>query len=400
MARGSSTDRAAFTPDIPTPGSGPDNGYYWFEEDTNKLYAWNNTGSPGWVQVIGSGAYSDEQAQDAVGGILTDTATIDFTYNDGSPSITADVKAASITEAMQILANNTTNNVTSTKHGYAPIAPADATQFLNGAATAAWAAVKDSDLSTSDITTNNVTSSKHGFAPKSPADATQFLNGAATPAFAAVKDSDLSTSDITTNNVSTSKHGFAPKLPNDATKYLDGTGAYSVPAGGSTPAKVLITEAVTTSSASNVTFSSISSSYRDLEIRVRGRGDTAATSVTIQIQLNSDTGNNYDWEVENRFGTGNGNGVAFMRLGDIPAASATANYAGGQTITIYDYKGTTFYKSIEGIDWLLTSQSSANMFNSRSGGWWRSTSAVNAVKVYLSAGNFVDNSVVSLYGLL
>lgn len=65
-----------------------------------------------------------------------------------------------------------------------------------------------------------------------PSDATKFLNGAATPAYAQVKDSDLSTSDITTNNVSTSKHGFAPKLPNDASKYLDGTGAYTVPSGG------------------------------------------------------------------------------------------------------------------------------------------------------------------------
>ena len=64
-----------------------------------------------------------------------------------------------------------------------------------------------------------------------PSDATQFLNGAATPAYANVKDSDLSTSDITTNNVSITKHGFTPKLPNDASKFLDGTGAYSVPSG-------------------------------------------------------------------------------------------------------------------------------------------------------------------------
>jgi hypothetical protein len=95
--------------------------------------------------------------------------------------------------------------------------------------------VVEGDLSTSDLTTANVTSTKHGFAPKSPADATEFLNGAATPAYALVKDSDLSTSDITTNNVSTSKHGFAPKAPNDATKFLDGTGAYSAPPDVSIP---------------------------------------------------------------------------------------------------------------------------------------------------------------------
>lgn len=44
-------------------------------------------------------SYTNEEAQDAVGGILTDTATIDFTYNDATPSITADVKDASITYA-------------------------------------------------------------------------------------------------------------------------------------------------------------------------------------------------------------------------------------------------------------------------------------------------------------
>lgn len=71
-----------------------------------------------------------------------------------------------------------------------------------------------------------------GLVPPTPGDATQFLNGAATPAYAAVKDSDLATTDVTSNNVTIAKHGFAPKLPNDATKYLDGTGAYTVPGGG------------------------------------------------------------------------------------------------------------------------------------------------------------------------
>ncbi len=49
--------------------------------------------------VLGGGGYTDEQAQDTVGGILTDTATIDFTYSDATPSITADVKDNSITYA-------------------------------------------------------------------------------------------------------------------------------------------------------------------------------------------------------------------------------------------------------------------------------------------------------------
>jgi hypothetical protein len=45
---------------------------------------------------------------------------------------------SAVVEADITLANNTTNDVTSTKHGYAPISPGDATLFLNGAATPAY----------------------------------------------------------------------------------------------------------------------------------------------------------------------------------------------------------------------------------------------------------------------
>ncbi len=50
----------------------------------------------------------NEAAQDAIGTILVDSATIDFTYNDGTPSITAIVIDDSITFAkMQNIATNT-----------------------------------------------------------------------------------------------------------------------------------------------------------------------------------------------------------------------------------------------------------------------------------------------------
>lgn len=81
--------------------------------------------------------YTDELAQDAIGTILLDSATIDFTYDDTTPTITASVKANSVTEAMQVLADNTTQDVSTTKHGYVPKAPNSTTVFLRGDAT--WA---------------------------------------------------------------------------------------------------------------------------------------------------------------------------------------------------------------------------------------------------------------------
>lgn len=41
--------------------------------------------------VIAAGSYTDEKAQDAVGGILTDSSTLNFTYDDIANTITADV---------------------------------------------------------------------------------------------------------------------------------------------------------------------------------------------------------------------------------------------------------------------------------------------------------------------
>lgn len=42
-------------------------------------------------------AYTDEMAQDAVGGMIADTSTIDLTYTDGTPELKADLKSTSVT---------------------------------------------------------------------------------------------------------------------------------------------------------------------------------------------------------------------------------------------------------------------------------------------------------------
>lgn len=87
--------------------------------------------------------------------------------------------------------------------------------------------VSESSLNLADITTGNATTSRHGLLPKLSGVATEFFDG--TGDYDTVKDSDLSTSDITTNDVTTSKHGFVPKAPNDATKFFSGIATWAVP---------------------------------------------------------------------------------------------------------------------------------------------------------------------------
>jgi hypothetical protein len=95
-----------------------------------------------WKPTAGTpGSYDDEQAQDAIGTILVDGATIDFTYNDATPSITAEVKNSSIGESKLLLADVTTHNVSTSAHGFVPKAPNTTTDFLRGDGT--WAAPTD-----------------------------------------------------------------------------------------------------------------------------------------------------------------------------------------------------------------------------------------------------------------
>src|SRR5687767_6360134 len=65
------------------------------------------------------GSLTDEEfAQDAVGSILVDSATIDFTYNDATPSITAVVIPAGIKlDDLGAPDDNTDLNATSSAHG-------------------------------------------------------------------------------------------------------------------------------------------------------------------------------------------------------------------------------------------------------------------------------------------
>lgn len=61
-------------------------GHVWTSVDVNGSGSWQAPAAE----------YTDEQAQDAVGNILTDSASIDFTYNDGANTITAAVLPAGV----------------------------------------------------------------------------------------------------------------------------------------------------------------------------------------------------------------------------------------------------------------------------------------------------------------
>lgn len=57
--------------------------------DDNSLWMLTAT-TPTWVSVATAGGYTDEQAQDAIGAMIADTTSINLTYTDATPELTAD----------------------------------------------------------------------------------------------------------------------------------------------------------------------------------------------------------------------------------------------------------------------------------------------------------------------
>jgi len=227
-------------------------------------------------------------------------------------------------------------------------------------------------------------------------------------AYAAVTDAQLSTSDITTNNASTTKHGFAPKYPNDATKYLDGSGAYTVPAGGSSAGVVLLEQHTASSSATLDFTTGITSTYDDYMFELVNVLP-ASNAVDMWLRVSTNGGSTFDATA------GAYNTLAFrwtsgasaaaggtstnMQVdgggGADPVSSTAAN--GGVNGTYYMYgaantaMGTVFKGEV-------TNGSTNGFRGAVVAGTWTTTTAVNAVRFLFSSGNIASGT-IRLYGV-
>jgi hypothetical protein len=144
------------------------------------------------------------------------------------------------------------------------------------------------------------------------------------------------------------------------------------------------------SSQSSVTFSSISGSYTDLVLVV---GGTASVYDGLVIQVGNtsiDTGSNYSV-------TGiQGDGTSATSYRETSQTTINAGLQGANFNNIYqfmNYSNTTTHKTI-----LSRGNSPAN--NTRAAvGLWRSTSAINTIKIISGTGTLSSGTVLTLYGI-
>ena len=146
------------------------------------------------------------------------------------------------------------------------------------------------------------------------------------------------------------------------------------------------------SAAASYTFNSIPSTYTDL-VLIMTVTQGAGVSVYCQMGNGSvDTGSNYSYT--GLYGNGSSAGSA-------RASNQTGAYLGyvGST-TIYNainhfinYSNTTTYKTI------INRKNQSDQYVEANVALWRSTAAINTIKIYPQSGNFDAGSTFTLYGI-
>jgi len=150
------------------------------------------------------------------------------------------------------------------------------------------------------------------------------------------------------------------------------------------------------SNQADYTFTSIPSTYTDLILIVNGQ---VSSNVTVSCQVNGDTGTNYstteifgDGTVASSFRISNNAQIAVMGIG----AQVVSGSQWVSTLHFQNYSNTTTNKTVLG----RTSAVGTPGVNAIVG-LWRSTSAINSIKIlgYAGASGFTTGTTFTLYGI-
>ncbi len=153
---------------------------------------------------------------------------------------------------------------------------------------------------------------------------------------------------------------------------------------------------VMTGAQSTVTFSSIPSTYKHLQLRIIGNVSTDSNLLMRVGNGSVDSGSNYSWH--QLYGTGSAAGaVAGANSTQMYFASMTnaTSIFGASIIDILDYADTNKYKTIRGLDGYDANGSGVVDLAS---GSWRNTAAISTIE-FRCAANFNQYSSFALYGI-
>ena len=162
----------------------------------------------------------------------------------------------------------------------------------------------------------------------------------------------------------------------------------------------LISTAVGTGSANTITFSSIPSTYKHLQIRAVGRSTFANTSMeNAAITLNGLTsGYSHHWltaDGSSLSSFGQASQASWQYGVAVPQNNQTASVFSAAIIDVLDYQNTNKNKTLRGLLGWHASSRQVQIASSMIG----TTSAITSISFALPQGNWTTTSRISLYGI-
>jgi hypothetical protein len=162
-----------------------------------------------------------------------------------------------------------------------------------------------------------------------------------------------------------------------------------------------IAKTLLSTSAANITFSSIPQTYKHLQLRILARSSRSQNSGYAVIRFNSDTGSNYSrhsLQGDGASAIGDGSGsVSYPTLLLFPAALRSANIFGVGILDVLDYTNTNKNKTLRVLDGY--DSNGAGLIELASGAWYN-TSAVTSITITeFNGNNFEAYSRFALYGI-
>ena len=153
------------------------------------------------------------------------------------------------------------------------------------------------------------------------------------------------------------------------------------------------------SSQATISFSSIPSTYKHLQIRAISRMTASATADTCWAQFNSDTTSS-NYIAHGLYGTGSTTGAyadtgAYAQIGIVSANTAGANMFGAFVMDILDYKDTNKFKTTRTLSGTDINGDGQLRFVSA---LWRNTNAITSIDIKGNS-NFGQYSSFALYGI-
>lgn len=169
----------------------------------------------------------------------------------------------------------------------------------------------------------------------------------------------------------------------------------------------IATVTVGSGGSSSITFSDIPQNYEHLQIRLMLRDGRNYGRNDIYMQVGNstiDTGTNYSWH--RLYGDGSsaasnaGSTQSYMSFATLCANTAPANTFGVAIVDILNYADTNKYKTIRALAGGDNNNTAEPPYISLDSGLWRSTSAINQIKIYdETSSNFLQYSHFALYGI-